>query len=250
MKFNYKNWKLVLSLFIGLILLGCTHQKPMLNFESESLKIEQLTANTFVHISYLQTDDFGNVPCNGLIVIDNGEAIVYDTPVDDAAAKTLINWLKTEQQLKIKGIVVTHFHDDCLGGLNAFHLAEIPSYASANTIKICEEMKVPIPENGFENTGIIEVGNTFVENQFLGEGHTSDNIIGYFSKDKVLFGGCLIKEVGASEGYLGDANTKEWSNTVNNIIDLYPDVEVVVPGHGKPGGVELLTFTMNLFREK
>ena len=248
MKSNYKNWKLVLSLFIGLILLGCTHQKPILNFESESLKIEQLTANTFVHISYLQTDDFGNVPCNGLIVIDNGEAIVYDTPVDDAASKILIKWLKREHRIKVKAVVVTHFHNDCLGGLNAFHKARIPSYASNKTIVFCKVRNLPVATHRFDDYLELKVGNEIVQNEFIGEGHTSDNIIGYFPKDKVLFGGCLIKEVGASEGYLGDANTKEWSNTVNNIIDVYPDVEVVVPGHGKPGGVELLTFTMNLFR--
>ena len=40
---------------------------------------------------------------------------------------------------------------------------------------------------------------------YFGEGHTKDNIMGYFTEDQALFGGCLIKKVGASKGYLGDA---------------------------------------------
>jgi metallo-beta-lactamase class B len=63
----------------------------------------------------------------------------------------------------------------------------------------------------------------------------------------VIFGGCLIKEVGAGKGNLADANTIDWSNTVRKIRDEYPDVKRIVPGHGQPGGIELLDYTIKLF---
>jgi metallo-beta-lactamase class B len=76
-----------------------------------------------------------------------------------------------------------------------------------------------------------------------------DNIVGYFPADQVLFGGCLIKEVNASKGYLGDANVAAWSETVSRIKQAYPQVDYVVPGHGAHGHKELLDYTVELFRE-
>jgi len=34
--------------------------------------------------------------------------------------------------------------------------------------------------------------------------------VGYFPKENIIFGGCLIKAIDASKGYLGDANTADW----------------------------------------
>ena len=65
-------------------------------------------------------------------------------------------------------------------------------------------------------------------------------IIGYFPEDKAIFGGCLIKEIDASKGYLGDANVNAWSETIEKIRQKYPEVEIVIPGHGSTGGKELL----------
>jgi hypothetical protein len=38
--------------------------------------------------------------------------------------------------------------------------------------------------------------------KFFGEGHTKDNVVAYFLSEKILFGGCLLKELEASKGYL------------------------------------------------
>ena len=52
-------------------------------YKSKQLIITQITQNTFVHTSYKQTDEFGNVPCNGLIVRNGTETIIFDTPTTD-----------------------------------------------------------------------------------------------------------------------------------------------------------------------
>ena len=63
-----------------------------------------------------------------------------------------------------------------------------------------------------------------------------------------MFGGCLVKELKASKGYLGDANLTEWSNTVEKVKNAYPNVAIVVPGHGEYGNQKLLDYTINLFK--
>jgi metallo-beta-lactamase class B len=65
-----------------------------------------------------------------------------------------------------------------------------------------------------------------------------------------MFGGCLIKEMNATKGYLVDANVKDWSATVERVKKEYPKVKVVVPGHGKFGNEKLLDYTIKLFKEK
>ena len=105
-----------------------------------------------------------------------------------------------------------------------------------------------IPRFSFENKLELEVGKDYIINHFLGEGHTKDNMIGYIPSEKMLFGGCMIKEMGASKGNISDANLDEWSNTVSRIKKVYPKIKHVIPGHGKPGGTELLDYTIELFQ--
>ena len=52
---------------------------------------------------------------------------------------------------------------------------------------------------------------------------------------------------GASKGFLGDANTEAWSETVRKIEQTYPGAKIVIPGHGKWGGTELFDYTIKLF---
>lgn len=70
-----------------------------------------------------------------------------------------------------------------------------------------------------------------------------------FPSEKVLFGGCLIKELDASKGYLGDANVEAWSGTVNRVAEYFPDVQLVIPGHGAYGDKALLDCTIQLFKQ-
>lgn len=219
-------------------------------YSSETLEINQISPNTFVHVSFLNTQDFGKVGCNGMIVINEGEALVFDTPTNDVTSQELISWLKKEQKVQLRAVLATHFHNDCLGGLKVFQSLGIPSYGSFRTIALAKDAGDLVPENGFENELSLQAGGLLVVSRFLGEGHTRDNVVAYVPSDRVLFGGCLIKELGANEGYLGDANTGAWSETVARVKSTFSEVQTVIPGHGKIGNAELLDYTIRMFKEK
>ncbi|MDZ7613831.1 MAG: hypothetical protein U5K51_09100 [Flavobacteriaceae bacterium] len=53
------------------------------------------------------------------------------------------------------------------------------------------------PINDFNESLTLSIGNKKVNAEYFGEGHTKDNIVGYFPNENAVFGGCLIKEVGA-----------------------------------------------------
>jgi metallo-beta-lactamase class B len=93
----------------------------------------------------------------------------------------------------------------------------------------------------------LQAGGIKVTNQFLGEGHTKDNFVAYVPSDKVLFGGCMIKALDASNGYLGDANIAAWSAAIQKVKSTFPEIVIVIPGHGKVGGVDLLDYTAGMF---
>ena len=221
--------------------------KPIEVYHSEDLIIIQISDNAFLHTSYLQTNDFGNVPCNGMIVRNSNEVVVFDTPTNNKSAEELINFIMKKLHCKINAIVPTHFHDDCLGGLASFHKLQIPSFGNFSTIELAKINNVVVPQNGFNDSLKLSVGNTYAVVKYFGQGHTKDNVVGYFPKENILFGGCLIKELQAPKGYLGDANVGEWSSTVEKVKQQYPNVKIVIPGHGKIGGKDLLDFTIKLF---
>lgn len=217
-------------------------------YQSENLIVEQISKNVFRHISYFNSQTFGKVECNGMIVRDKNETVIFDTPTDDKSSAELIDWIRQNLRATVKAVIPTHFHEDCLGGLKEFDKNKIPSYATFKTVEFAKSRGFNVPSNGFGDSLTLKVGSKKVYANFFGEGHTKDNIVGYFPSEKVMFGGCLIKEIGAGKGNLEDADVKTWSATVEKVKAKYPNTKIVVPGHGKIGDLSLLDYTINLFK--
>jgi len=238
----------LLILFSILFQLQCKSQQVDLAYTSEILKILPISENVYRHVSYLETENFGKVACNGLIFIKNNEAIVFDAPTHNTESEELLTWLTDEKKATVKAVVVNHFHIDCLGGLAAFHNHNITSYANEKTIELAKKDSVSLPKIGFKLQNVLEIGGETIINKHFGEAHTRDNIISYIPSEELIYGGCMVKTVNASKGNLEDANVSEWSNTIQKIKEDYPNLRVVVPGHGKSGGIELLDYTKELFK--
>lgn len=218
-------------------------------YQSEHMVIHRLSEHVYQHISFLQTNDWGKVECNGMLVVSGGEGIVFDTPADEKSSEELLQFSKA-LHCKIKAVVPTHFHADCVAGLSVFKKQQIPAYASNRTIAFLRTKADPDVKylQGFDDSLELSVNGSPVYTCFFGEGHTRDNVVGYFPQDRAVFGGCLVKEVNASKGNLEDANVAAWSATVKKVKAAYPQPMIVIPGHGKWGGGELLDYTIKLFQ--
>jgi metallo-beta-lactamase class B len=185
-----------------------------------------------------------------MIYINGDEAVICDTPATGPLSAELLNWFdKNHPTIKIKAIIVNHFHGDCLAGLREFHQAGIKSYAHQLGPKLMKMKKTigEVPQHTFSESLEIKVGNGKVVNYYLGEAHTRDNIITWIPSENTIFGGCMVKSMDASKGNLEDANIKEWSDTIRNVKAKCPSAKIVIPGHGDPGGQELLDYTIRLF---
>ena len=239
--------KVLYLLILSGILLGCKEAKEKEVYKSETLLINQISQHTYQHISFFDAKNFGKVPCNGMIVFSKNEAVVFDTPCDNETSSELIDWITKSLKCKITAIIPTHYHVDNLGGLEEFHKHGIHSFAYNKTIEIAKENGYTEPEHGFDRYMELTVGDEKIYVEFVGEGHTCDNVIGYFPLENIMFGGCLIKEAGAGKGNLEEANAEKWSETVTEVKKKYPKAKKIVPGHGKIGGIELLDYTIDLF---
>jgi metallo-beta-lactamase class B len=207
-----------------------------------------LSENTFVHTSFLTLPDYGRVACNGMIYRNGDEAMVADSPADSTAAAALIGWIQQELGARITAVVANHFHDDCVGGLPAFHARGIPSYAAKQTLELADSIGNPRPRYGFDHELRLRVGDNYVTTRHFGAGHTLDNTVTYVEADAILFGGCFVKSQGAGKGNLADADTAAWPHSIGRVRAAYPRINYVIPGHGPVGGPELLDYTRQLFQ--
>jgi len=232
-------------LFLWIILFFNGVEETLI-YKSEHIKIYQLSEHVLKHKSYIQTQDFGNVGCNGMIVIEGKEAFIIDSPTDNKSTHELITWLRN-QKYEVRGIYATHFHKDCVGGLKVFHEEGIPSYAYLPTIDLAKKAGFPVPQNGCASGTKFKVGEISFVASYFGKGHTKDNSVVYVPNDKVLFGGCLLKSLKAGKGNLEDAFPKEWANTIGAIKKAYPTIRFIIPGHGTTGSARLLDYTSEMF---
>ncbi|MDC1068672.1 subclass B1 metallo-beta-lactamase [Candidatus Kapabacteria bacterium] len=237
----------IIVLTILLVTICKSNKLENIIYKSERLEIVQISDNVYQHISYLEIPNYGKFPCNGLIFINNMEAIIFDTPVDDSSSAELLDWLSQKLKTNVIAIVINHFHNDCLGGIKEFHKNGIKSYASNKTIELAENNNEIKPQIGFTDSLELQVGKQITKTKYYGSGHTYDNVVSYIPTEKVLFGGCLIKSIGAGKGNLVDSDIEQWSKTVKLLKQDIAGIEIIVPGHGKFGGLELLDYTINLF---
>jgi metallo-beta-lactamase class B len=72
----------------------------------------------------------------------------------------------------------------------------------------------------------------------------------WFEKEKILYGGCLIKGAEAKDlGYLGDANVNEYANTLRNVQLKCPDPKHIIVSHHDWEDVNCLKHSIRLAEE-
>lgn len=210
------------------------------------LRVESVVPGVWRHVSVKVVPDYGAIPANGLIVIGQDTAALIDTAWTDEQTGLLFEFVEREFGVKIAHVVATHSHGDCMGGLAEAHKRGARSYALELTAEFAKGAGDPVPRQTFTEDYRFSLGEVDIELRHFGGGHTRDNIVAWLPRQQLLFGGCLIKRKGGSPGYTAEADLAGWPETVRKVIAAYPEAKVVVPGHGSPGSVEYLTYTIEL----
>jgi metallo-beta-lactamase class B len=218
---------------------------------NNDIQLIHLQDSIFVHVTWHHLDDFGRFPSNGLIVIRSGQALMIDTPMDNDKTMKLARYLKDSMSVDLTKLVIGHFHDDCLGGLEYLQSVGVESIANSMTISKCKEIGLPVPSTSFTDSLTFDFNGESIVCRFFGAGHSFDNITVWIPSQRVLFGGCLIRS-GNTQGLgnLSDAIVSDWDLTIKKLMEKYTDIKTVIPGHGDIGGPELLTHTIELVEKE
>lgn len=214
---------------------------------NKELSIRQLSQHSYVHISFTDSKEWGRFSSNGLIFVNNGKAILVDTPMEERLTSDLVDWIRDYLKVEITAFVPTHWHDDCVGGISYLQSQNIKSYANKLTIEALLNKKKAVPDSAFADSLVLKLDNKQLIAKYFGAGHTHDNIVVWSPSDKVLFGGCMVKELKSQGlGNIADANLEKWPHTLKRVLEAYSDARFVIPGHGEVGNTDLLIHSVNL----
>ena len=217
----------------------------------EDLEVERLAEGVWLHTSYEELESFGRVPANGLVVVSDGEAALLDTPWTDDQTRALATWVQDRLGARLTTVVPTHSHVDCMGGLAAAHDLGARSYSSAKTVEMARREGLPVPQEAFQRERDIALGSRVIEARFVGPGHTIDTIVVWLPDVRILFGGDLVRSAESrSLGFVEEADLEGWPASVEALQQAYGEAALIVPGHGRPGGAELLSHTLELLARR
>ncbi len=247
-----------------LILLFCF----ILNSAHSETLDENLSINEIKPNLYIVTHAYP-WPANSLVsIMENGNILIIDTPYTPKAMKSVLNWIYKKFGKRNIKAVNTHFHIDRLGGNEALVKAGIPIYSSeltANSImtrgrKSIDLLKSRIKDEkiksyylNFKYTPPTDIfdskkgltltfGKEKAEIKYYGPGHSIDNLAVFLPDKKTIFGGCMILSLDAENaGNVSDGDINEWKRTIKKIDTN--NYDLVIPGHGRAGGLELITHT-------
>jgi metallo-beta-lactamase class B len=238
--------------FISLLIVATLNSAAQESIKiSDDLELLRISENAFIHVSYVNSPSFGRYSSNGLVFINGSEAFLFDTPPDEQLTITLVSWLREKMKVEIKGFAPNHWHEDCMGGLGYLNRQGTASYAGIRTIEIAREKDLPVPGHGFNDSLTVKLGDRSIFLYYPGAAHSMDNIVAWIPSEKILFAGCMGKSLASTNlGNTADGDLKEYASTIMKVIKRFPDAKVVVPGHGKAGGMELLTHTASLAEAK
>ncbi len=202
--------------------------------QNKPLKITPLTGNFYIYTTY-NTYEQSKVPANGMYVVTNDGVVMFDTPWDTTQFQPLLDSIKARHNKKVIICFATHWHSDKTAGLEYYRQLGIATYTTVLTDELSKQNNKKRAQLLLTKDTVFHTGQYTFETYYPGEGHTKDNIVVWFKKEKILFGGCLIKGVKDKNlGFLGDGNRKAYETTLKNVQKKFANPAFVIVAHTDP----------------
>jgi glyoxylase-like metal-dependent hydrolase (beta-lactamase superfamily II) len=210
------------------------------------MEVSHLTGDFYVYTTY-SVYNGTPYPANGLYVITNDGVILIDSPWDTTMYQRLLDHIFAAHNKKVVMCIATHFHEDRTGGLAYYRQKGIKTYTTKQTDELSKTRGMKRAEFLLANDTTFKIGQYSFQTFYPGHGHAPDNIVVWFEKDKVLYGGCLIKSTDDTTlGNLGDANVKVYASTLKNVQKKFKKPNYIIPGHNSWGSTESLGHTLKM----
>jgi len=180
---------------------------------------------------YVIHNDF--VPGNTTALITNQGVVLVDDKFEIDHDAIMAELKKITNQ-PVKYVINTHHHADHSGGNARMQQLNAVVVASEQAVDNMFEARQPgIPTVAVERHAHIYLGGKSIEIYHFGRAHTNGDVVVLFRAQRVLAAGDMFTFGDATPelvDYSGGGSAKEWTNTLDSVLDL--DFDAVVPGHG------------------
>ncbi len=199
-------------------------------------------------------------------VLGGDEALVVDTRSTPRQARELLDDLGTQGIGRVGLVVNTHGHHDHAFGNSVFRPAVIWGHERCATMirdggerqRALATAEMPLlaaelaevvldpPDRTFAERVTLDLGGRRIDLDYLGRGHTDNDIVVRIPDADVLCAGDLLEN--GAPPYFGDGFPIDWPVTVEALLGLVGERTVVVPGHGDPAGRAFVERSLAAFR--
>ena len=217
--------------------------------QDSKLKISHLTGDFYVFTTYnLYKNTL--IPANGLYVVTTDGVIMIDSPWDTTQYQPLLDSIRARHSKNVTLCIATHFHEDRTGGLEYYRQQGIKTYTTKQTDEFSKKRGMKRAQFLINRDTTFTVGQYSFQTYYPGHGHTSDNIVIWFEKEKILYGGCLIKSTeDTSLGNLADADVKAYATTLKNVKQKCKNPTHIIPGHNSWKSSRSLEHSLNMAKK-
>ena len=188
---------------------------------------------------------------NAMYLVTKKGVVLFDVPWEKVQYQSLMDTIQKRHNQPVIAVFATHSHDDRAGDLSFYNNKGIKTYATTKTNEFLKK------DGKATSSEIIKIGKPYRIGgeefvvDFLGEGHTLDNVVVWFPKYKILDGGCLVKSNSATDlGYIKEANVEQWPQTMKKLKTKYSQAVLILPGHDEWKGGGHVERTLELLNKK
>ncbi len=214
--------------------------------QTKPLEIKHLTGDFYVYTTY-NLYKGTPVPSNALYLVTNAGVVMIDCPWDSTQFQPLLDSIQLRHHKKVVMYIATHSHADRTAGLAFYAKHGVKTYSTVQTDAISKASHEKRAEILMAKDTTFKIGQYAFQTFYPGPGHTVDNIVVWFPKDKVLYGGCFIKSTEATDlGYVAESKVNEWPASIKKLQQAFPDPAYVIPGHDDWKNKKSLEHTLEL----
>ena len=242
----------LLALFLAI----SAFAEPPFN-ESPKLVLTRLTDKLYI------AEDYYYVKENSVVYIGNSYVTVIGATWTPQMASLLATEIAKITAKPIKEVIDTNHDLDRVGGNAYFKSIGARIISTKLTSDLLEQegersleltrksfsdfpkLNIVLPDKIFASDFTLQDGN--IRGIYLGPSHKPDDIFVYFPKEKVLYGGCVLKEL---LGNLDGADLTEYPKTLQKLKKLGLDITTIIAGHFSPvHGPELIDQYLQLLAQ-
>jgi metallo-beta-lactamase class B len=217
--------------------------------ENAKLKISHLTGDFYVYTTY-NTYQETQVQANGMYLVTSNGVVMFDTPWDTTQFQPLLDSIKLRHNKTVIMCFATHWHSDKTAGLEYYRQQGIKTYTTKLTDELSKKNNKKRAEYLMANDTVFNAGQYSFETYYPGQAHTEDNIVIWFKKEKILYGGCLIKGADAEDlGYTDDGNVFEYASTLKRVKNKCRKPTFIVIAHSDWKNINSLMHSLKMAKE-